>query len=76
MRKVSYYHLYLPELNKTLLLNNQYGEGAFLIEGDFDLREAKKSDLKAWKEVVAINFDYQHPEKFLDVLNMYIEKNL
>ena len=35
MRKVSYYHIYIPEMNKTLLLNNQYGEGVFLIEGDF-----------------------------------------
>jgi hypothetical protein len=46
MRKISYYHLYLPEVDKTLLLNNQYGEGAFLIEGDFAVREARKSHLK------------------------------
>ena len=70
MRKVSYYHIYIPEANKTLLLNNQYGEGIFLVEGDFSLREAKKSDLKGSSEAVMIRFDYSDPEKFLKELEV------
>ena len=76
MRKTSYYHLYVPEFDKTLLLNNQYGEWAFVVEGNFNIREARKSDLKWSSEAVMIKFDYEHPEEFLERLGIELNKQM
>ena len=73
MRKVSYYHLYLSEINKTLLLNNQYGEWCFVLDGYFDMWEAKKSDIKWTEWVVVMSFYYDDLKKFLEKLRFFLD---
>ena len=61
MRKVSYFQMYLPEYDTTLLLNNQYGEGIFVINGKFEDWNTTKSELKyGW--AILLKFDYKDPQ--------------
>ena len=75
IRKMSYYHLYLPEINKTLLLNNQYWEWCFFLKGDFNNWNYTKNSLKN-NDCDIITFDYKHPEIFLWKLSFFLSESI
>lgn len=84
MRKVSYYYLYLPEFDKTILLNNQYWESSFILDWSFDVNYffvRTKTDIKDVQWIIAIPFDYKNPQNWLVKMRYYLfshfwEKNI
>lgn len=75
MRKISYYYLYLLEFDKTIILNNQYWESSFVLNGKFDVDyfcSSTKSMIKEIGWIIIISFDYKNPlfsiEKFKKAL--------
>ena len=65
VRPETYVYLYIPAVNKVVLINHAYGEATFVYDGYVDEQwfvERSKSLIKQVPEVTKVAFDYSDPE--------------
>ena len=74
MREYSYYAVYIPRVNKTIFINEWYGEATYICDWEISLNEMQK----LWKEWLVENYwakKISFEEKNIDSWKTAIWKN-
>ncbi len=75
MREQSYLYIYIPRINKTILINNSYGEKTFIYNWYIQLNYFL-GNTKIWiknnENIVGVNFDYENITNWKSKMNYYL----
>jgi len=75
MREQSYLYIYIPRINKIILINNSYGEKTFIYNWYIQLNYFL-GNTKIWiknnENIVGVNFDYENITNWKSKMNYYL----
>ena len=75
MREETYLYIHIPRINKTILINNGYGEKTFIYDGYIEVEyflNTTKKWIKQNENIVSVNFDYEDSANWETKMRYYL----